>query len=123
MCYGTLPKVAPLLFCGLVAIFGASGAWAAAPTKFWNITGDTIVKFELAPAGTTKWGPDQCKNDKDNSVDDDERLPVQDVPDGSYDAQMTFQSGRVCFAKAINIENGKIFSIERDQLKDCSTPH
>ncbi|MGH6818081.1 MAG: hypothetical protein ACREC1_04845 [Methylovirgula sp.] len=123
MSYGKLLKAAPLLFGGLVAIFGVSGAWAAAQTRFWNITGDTVVKFELAPAGTTNWGPDQCKNDQDNSVDDDERLPVKDVPTGSYDARMTFEDGRVCLAKAINVEDGKIFSIERDQLKDCSTPH
>ncbi len=123
MCHGTLSKAAPLLYCGLVAIFGVSSALAAAPTKFWNITGDTIVKFELAPAGTTKWGPDQCKNDKDDSVDDDERLVIKDVPTGSYDARITFQYGRVCFAKALNVEDGKIFSVERDQLKDCSTAH
>ena len=85
---------------------------AAAQTKFWNITGDTIVNFELAPVGTTNWGPDQCKNEKDDSVDDDERLPIEDVATGSYDARMTFEDGRVCSAKAIKIEDGKIFSIE-----------
>jgi hypothetical protein len=107
---------------GLVAIFCASSAIAAGQTKFWNITGDTIVKFELAPAGSGNWGPDQCKNDKDDSVDDDERLQIKDVATGSYDARMTFQDGRVCTVKAISIEDGKIFSIERDQLKDCSNP-
>lgn len=123
MFYGMLPKVAPLLCCGLLAIFNASGAAAAAQTKFWNITGDTIVKFELAPAGTTTWGPDQCKNDEDHSVDDDERLVIKDVPTGSYDVRITFQGGRVCFVKALKVEDGKIFSVERDQLKDCSTAH
>jgi hypothetical protein len=113
---------ARLLFCVLIAAFGLSGAMAASQTKFWNITGDTIVKFELAPAGTASWGPDQCKNDKDDSVDDDERLLIKDVPTGSYDARITFQNGRVCSAKAVKIEEGKIFSIEQNQLKDCSNP-
>lgn len=108
------------LVCTAVAC--ASWAIAASQTKFWNITGDTIVKFELAPAGTNNWGPDQCKNDKDDSVDDDERLQIKDVPTGSYDARMTFKDGRVCTVKAINVVDGKIFSIERNQLKDCSSP-
>ncbi len=111
-----------LISLGLMAIACTSWAIAAGQTKFWNITGDTIVKFELAPAGTSNWGPDQCKNDKDNSVDDDERLQIKDVATGSYDARMTFKDGRVCIVKAISIEDGKIFSIERNQLKDCSSP-
>jgi hypothetical protein len=123
MSQGKLQQVARLVFCSLIMAYGGSGASAAAQTKFWNITGDTIVKFELAPAGTANWGPDQCKNDKDDSVDDDERLKIQGVGTGSYDARMTFQDGRVCTVKAISIETGKIFSIERDQLKDCSSPH
>ena len=107
----------------VMAIFcTTSFAYAAAQTKFWNITGDTIVKFELAPAGTTTWGPDQCKNDKDDSVDDDERLQIKDIATGSYDARMTYKDGHVCIAKAISIEQGKIFSIEKNQLKDCSAP-
>jgi hypothetical protein len=105
-----------------MAVACASWAIAASQTKFWNITGDTIVKFELAPAATNNWGPDQCKNDKDDSVDDDERLQIKDVSTGSYDARMTFKDGRVCTVKAINVVDGKIFSIERNQLKDCSSP-
>jgi len=29
-------------------------------TRFWNLVSETVSKFELAPAGTTNWGPDQC---------------------------------------------------------------
>lgn len=115
--------VGQFLSFGFVLFFCAASALAAGQTKFWNITGDTIVKFELAAPGSDKWGPDQCKNDKDNSVDDDERLPIKDVASGDYDARMTFQNGRVCTVKGIKIEAGKIFSIERDQLKDCNSPH
>ena len=35
-------------------------------------TKNTISDLRLAPAGTTNWGPDQCKNDKDGSVETDE---------------------------------------------------
>ena len=97
-------------------------ASAAPKTKFWNITGDTIVKFELAPAGTTKWGPDQCKNDADDSVDDDERLTIKDVPTGAYDARMTYKDGNVCLAKSVKVTEGKIFSIEKKDLTNCTKP-
>jgi hypothetical protein len=115
-------RISRLTSLSLMAIACTSWAIAAGQTKFWNTTGDTIVKFELAPAGSNNWGLDQCKNDKDNAVDDDERLQIKDVATGSYDARMTFKDGRVCTAKAISIEDGKIFSIERNQLKDCSSP-
>lgn len=106
-------------------------AWplAAKPvpkTKFWNITGDTVVKFELAPPGTTKWGPDLCKADSDDpdndGVDDDERLVLKNVPTGTYDARLTYKDGGTCLAKNIQITDGKIFSIEKNQLTDCSKP-
>lgn len=117
-----LKGVARLVAVGLISIFCVSNAGAAGKTKFWNITGDTIVKFQLAPAGSTNWGPDQCKNDPDDSVDDDERLLIKDVATGSYDARLTFKNGRVCTVKGISIVEGKIFSIERDQLKECTNP-
>ena len=44
------------------------------PTRFWNLTLHSIKEFYLAPAGTTNWGINQCKNDKDGVVDPDERL-------------------------------------------------
>lgn len=99
-----------------------SPAGAAPKTKFWNITGDTIVKFELAPAGTTNWGPDQCKNDRDDSVDDDERLTIINVPTGTYDARMTYKDGGVCLAKSVKVVEGKIFSIEKKDLTNCTKP-
>jgi hypothetical protein len=122
MRHRTSLRIVRLVAFGLIAISCTSWALATGQTKFWNITGDTIVKFELAPAGSNNWGPDQCKNDKDDSVDDDERLLIKDVATGSYDARMTFKNGRVCTLKAISIEQGKIFSVEANQLKDCTSP-
>ncbi len=84
-----------------------------------NLTGETVAKLELAPAGTQGWGPDQCKNDKDGTVDNDERLKVEGVAPGSYDARLTFKGGRVCYARGLAVEEGKVFSVELDQLKDC----
>ena len=88
-------------------------------TRFWNLTGETIAKFELAPVGTTAFGEDQCKNDKDGTVDNDERLKIVGVADGKYDARITDKKGRVCLAPGLEIKADAVFSVEKDQLKDC----
>src|SRR5579871_3496798 len=102
-------------------IIGSPGASAAdRPTRFWNLTHSTVQEFQLAPAGTTAWGENQCRNDKDGAVDFDERLRVTGVDTGRYDARIKDASGRVCFARNIAIDAGKVFSIEEKDLVDCT---
>src|SRR5262245_53131093 len=90
------------------------------PTRFWNLTQDTISEFYLAPAGTTNFGPNQCKNDKDGTVDHDERLRITGVETGTYDAKFTDVKGRTCVMRNIKVETGKIFSIEESELTSCT---
>jgi len=93
------------------------------PTRFWNLTQDTISEFYLAPAGTANFGPNQCKNDKDGTVDHDERLRITGVETGVYDVKFTDIRGRTCVVKDIKIEVGQIFSIEEKELTSsaCTT--
>ena len=91
------------------------------PTRFWNLTRYTISEFQLAPAGTTNFGPNQCKNDKDGTVDHDERLRITGVEPGSYDAKLTDTSGRTCLVRNIKVEAGQIFSIEEKELTSCTS--
>jgi len=105
----------------LALIITVAGAVSAErPTRFWNLTHHTVSEFQLAPAGTTNWGENQCKNDKDGTVDFDERLRITGVAPGRYDARLKDVSGRVCFARNINIKAGDVFSIEERDLADCS---
>jgi hypothetical protein len=107
-------------FSVLAFIATVAGAFAAErPTRFWNLTHHTVSEFQLAPAGTTKWGENQCKNDKDGTVDSDERLRITGIEPGRYDARIKDVSGRVCFARNIDIKAGAIFSIEERDLADC----
>jgi hypothetical protein len=104
----------------LVLIATASSAFAAdGPIRFWNLTHHTISEFRLAPAGTTKWGDNQCKNDKDGTVDSDERLRITGISPGAYDARLKDVSGRVCYVHNIDIKAGDIFSLEEKDLTDC----
>jgi len=105
----------------LALIVTVAGAVSAErPTRFWNLTHHTISEFQLAPAGTTNWGENQCKNDKDGTVDFDERLRITGIAPGRYDARLKDVSGRVCFARNIDIKAGDVFSIEERDLADCS---
>jgi len=90
------------------------------PMRFWNLTQYTISKFYLAPAGTTNWGPNQCENDKDGTVDTNERLRITGVQSGTYDAKLADVSGRVCVVHNVKVEAGEIFSIEEKQLTSCN---
>jgi hypothetical protein len=89
------------------------------PARFWNLTRHTIAEFYLAPAGTTNWGDNQCKNDKDGTVDSDERLRITGVGNGVYDAKLKDVSGRTCLVRNITVEAGEIFSIEEKDLTSC----
>ena len=110
-----------LMFALLVSATASSAAVAEGrPTRFWNLTRHVVSEFYLAPTGTANWGPNQCKNDKDGTVDPDERLRITGVEPGVYDAKLTDVSGRTCLIRNIEIKTGEIFSIEEKQLTDCT---
>ncbi len=90
------------------------------PTRFWNLTRYVVSEFYLAPTGTTSWGPNQCKNDKDGTVDPDERLRITGVEPGRYDVKLKDVSGRTCIVRNIEIKAGEIFSIEEKELTSCT---
>src|SRR2546423_13167991 len=110
-----------VLLSALVAV--ASMALAAErPMRFWNLTRHTISEFYLAPVGTTNWGANQCKNDRDGTVDSDERLRITDTPPGRYDAKLVDVSKRTCIVRNLELKAGEIFSIEEKELTSCSQP-
>jgi hypothetical protein len=79
-----------------------------------------VKSFELASAGTTAFGPNQCVNDPDGAVDHDERLTIKGVKTGAYDAKLTLGDGRKCMAKNVQVVTGKAFSLEEKDLIDCT---
>ncbi len=108
----------------LIALSTLAGD-AAAQTKgkgvrLWNLTTETISGFQLAPAGKTDWGPNQCLNDKDKEVDHDERLRITGVEPGRYDAKVSYPDARQCIVRDIEIKADAVFSIADKDLKDCT---
>jgi hypothetical protein len=113
-------SVVPALVVVTATTLAVTGALAAdRPMRFWNLTRHTISELRLAPAGTERWSEDQCKNDKDGTVDSDERLRITGVGPGVYDVKLKDDSGRVCLVRNIDIKAGDIFSIEENDLTSC----
>jgi hypothetical protein len=115
---------APLAICAVMlalAVIGTDGhAQNAKGIRFWNLTSNTITQLQMAPAGSDTWGPDQCKNDRDGTVDHDERLRITGIAPGRYDVKFTDKTGRRCTVRNVEVQDGAVFSIEEKQLTDCS---
>ena len=107
-----------VLFIAL-AFVAAEARAQGRPTRFWNLTRSTITELRLAPAGTSDWGPNQCKNDKDGAVDSDERLGIPALASGNYDVKLSDASGRICVVHGLKIEAGAVFTIEEKDLTSC----
>ena len=93
---------------------------SAKDTRFWNLTANTITSLQLSPAGKNEWGRNQSDNDKDRTVDHDERLKITDTPSGAYDVKIVDKTGRTCVVPNIQVKAGSIFSIDEKNLKDCT---
>ena len=87
--------------------------------RFWNLTLYTITALQLSPAGADTWGPDQCRNDRDGTVDHDERLRITGVEPGRYDVKLADKIGRTCIVRNVEVKDGAVFAIEEKQLTDC----
>jgi|AmaraimetFIIA100_FD_contig_61_5480078_length_2560_multi_6_in_0_out_0_3 hypothetical protein len=114
----------PLAF-GLVAlplVFADSGGLAQdrKGIRFWNLTLNTITQLQLSPAGENTWGVDQCRNDRDGTVDHDERLRITGIDPGRYDVKLADKAGRTCIVRDLEVKDGAVFSIEEKQLTDCA---
>ena len=102
-----------------VLAFIATVAWAK-DTRFWNLTLHTITTLQLSPAGKNQWGPNQTVNDRDRTVDHDERLKITDTAPGTYDVRFVDRSGRICVVPNIQVKAEAVFSIDEKDLKDCA---
>jgi hypothetical protein len=92
----------------------------AKDTRFWNLTANTIISLQLSPAGKNDWGRNQADNDRDHTVDHDERLKITDTVPGIYDVKFVDKIGRTCVVPNIEVKTGAVFSIEEKDLKDCA---
>jgi hypothetical protein len=97
----------------------AALAQEARGPRFLNRTGQTVVKLQLAPTGTKRWGPDQCVNDDEGEVDHNEKLTLVGVKSGRYDLRIAEKNGRVCFVKNVDLREGAQFSVKEQDLTGC----
>lgn len=107
------------ILAAAIALAFVPSAVSAKDTQFWNLTANTITSLQLSPAGKNEWGSNQTDNDRDHTVDHDERLKITDTTAGIYDVKFTDKSGRTCVVSNIQVKAGAIFTIEEKSLKGC----
>lgn len=112
--------VLALLGWGCAAAPSPAEAAAKKGMRLWNLTGETLDRVELAPAGSQRFGKNQCANDKDGEVDFDEQLPITDTAPGSYDVRVRDVKGRTCLARSVEIKADAVFPIHERDLVDCT---
>jgi hypothetical protein len=99
-------------------VLGFSVAIAAddKPLLFLNRAGETMVKLQFAPAGTTKWGSDQTQYEDDKQVEHNEKITLRDVTPGRYDVRFTDIKGRSCTVKNLDLKPGTLVVIRQAEL-------
>jgi hypothetical protein len=114
-------KILAVLLVSAALGLGSSSAMAqeGKGIRFWNLTLHTITQLRLSPAGEDRWGPDQCRNDRDGTVDHDERLRITGIEPGRYDVKLADATGRACIVRNIDVRAGVVFAVEEKQLSDC----
>ena len=106
------------ILAAFILAFIPAGA-SAKDTRFWNLTANTITSLQLSPPGKNEWGRNQADNDRDHTVDHDERLKITDTEAGIYDVRFVDKSGRTCVVPNVEVKTGAVFSIEEKELKGC----
>ena len=104
------------------ALVLVAGPAQAKDLVFWNETGHEFTGVFLAPAGTTRFGPNQTDNDPDHSVAADERLKITGIDPGRYDVRLVDKAGKTCLVRNVEAKgSGRVaFAIGEEQLTDCA---
>jgi hypothetical protein len=102
----------------LVLMLTAAQAAERRGMRFWNLTLHTLTSLQFSAPGQNAWGPNQCENDNDKTVDHDERLRITGMTPGRYDAKLIDKMGRTCVVRNVEVKDS-VFAIEEKQLTDC----
>ena len=101
----------------LLLLLSAAQAAERRGMRFWNLTLHTLTSLQFSPPGQNAWGPNQCENDNDKTVDHDERLRITGITPRRYDAKL-IDKFRTCVVRDVEAKDG-IFAIEEKQMTDC----
>jgi hypothetical protein len=105
-----------LVSIGLLLAGPAAVAAQGNSLLFLNRVGETIVHLQLAPAGTAKWGADQCQYEDDKSIEHNEKIPLMSVTPGRYDIRFTDLKGRACTVKNVDVKDGALVVLRESEL-------
>lgn len=89
------------------ALFGA-GVAQAAETKITNNSGLPIDELAVSAPGAAKWGANLLEGAKEGSLDSGSSYAVKDLPDGTYDFQISApDEGVLCTMPNVVVAKGE----------------
>jgi len=115
-----MPKSVSLAAVAIAALTLTAGIAAAKEPVLWNLTVNRIDSLKISPPGKNAWSAEQTLNDKDHSVDPDERLKITGIADGVYDVKFVDAKKRTCIVPNVALAANKITSIDEKELKGCT---
>ncbi|MGH7078762.1 MAG: hypothetical protein ACREFU_11780 [Acetobacteraceae bacterium] len=106
----------------LAGLAVAAAAPAVAGTGHFAYNDTAVTSFGgvyFAPAGTTRWGPNQALNDDDKELDFGERLTLTGLDPGLYDVTLIDKKGRTCIMRKVDLTRAASFDIRDADLARC----
>jgi hypothetical protein len=103
-----------------LGLWTCGAAEAADRFFFYNQTkATTFAGVYLAPAGSQDWGPNQTLNDKDKTVEAQERLTLTGLARGRFDVKLQSVNGKVCIKRDVDLTKDTTFEFREAELAAC----
>jgi hypothetical protein len=118
-CSKQWPRAAVVLLvtCGLLTT--ARGAENSAGMGLLNLTSVPITQIYASPAGQNTFSSDQIPMNPEGEIDRNKILRLTGFAPGRYVLRITDNSGRVCWARNVDLQVNKVVSLQDEDLTDC----
>jgi hypothetical protein len=97
----------------------ARGAENSAGMGILNLTSAPIAEVYASPAGQNTFSSDQIPLNPVGEIDRNKILRLTGFAPGRYLLRITDNSGRVCWARNVDLQVNKIVSLQDEDLRDC----
>ena len=97
----------------------ARGAENSAGMGILNLTPAPITEVYASRAGQNTFSSDQIQLNPVGEIDHNKILRLTGFAPGRYLLRITDNSGRVCWARNVDLQVNKIVSLQNEDLTDC----
>lgn len=114
--------MALLVTCGLLttARGAENSAGNSAGMGLLNLTSVPITQVYASRTGQNTFSSDQIPMNPEGEIDRNKILRLTGFAPGRYVLRITDNSGRVCWARNVDLQVNKVVSLQDEDLKDCN---